>query len=183
MVSGLNTLPFLLSRKNSSSYLSFNKLINLWHRQHYASNEYVIAKVAEAIDHLDKSIVDSLATKYLEDIKAGHATEKWAFPHHYKESKLFLNTYTRILAAEQAGRPEEQRILVTALCPGLVSSDMTKRTLADIKPAILKHIIDEYGSMMTTTEAATAPVRLALLPQDGYPHGQFFIKHNLSSTF
>jgi NAD(P)-dependent dehydrogenase (short-subunit alcohol dehydrogenase family) len=108
---------------------------------YFASNEYVKEKVSEAVDHLDESVVESLAVKYLEDMKAGRAAEKWTFPHHYKESKLCLNTYTRILAGELEERGEDQRILVNALCPGLFSSDMSMGALAKIDPEIVKQII------------------------------------------
>ena len=152
--------------------------------QHFASNGFVKEKVSEAVDHLDESVVESLAVKYLEDIKAGRATEeKWTFPHHYKESKLCLNTYTRILAGELEERGDDQRILVNALCPGLFSSDMSMGALAKIDPEIVKQIIAQYGPMFTSAEAATAPVWLALLPKEDPPHGHFFIKRKQLSTF
>lgn len=150
--------------------------------QYFASNEYVKEKVAQAVDHRDISIVDALATKYLDDVEGGRGEENWTFPHHYKESKLFLNTYTRILAEELLAKRENEKVLVNAMCPGLFTSDMSKRMTAAYDPAVVKQIIAKFG-LMTATEAAAAPVWLALLPKENYPYGQFFIKHKLNSTF
>lgn len=75
--------------------------------ENFAGNDYAKGKVQEVVDHLDKGIVDALALKYLEDVQYGRSVdENWGTNQpHYKESKLFLNTYTRILAwPSQRGR-------------------------------------------------------------------------------
>lgn len=47
---------------------------------------------------------------------------------------------------------------------------------AGLDPEFVKQLIAKYGRM-TATEAAAAPVRLAPLPKEDYPHGQYVIKH------
>ena len=145
--------------------------------QNFAGNEYAKGKVQEAVDRLDTSIVDSLAAKYLEDVKNGRSIEEnWGtHRHHYKESKLFLNTYARILAGEQLTRPEGERILVSVMCPGMVLTDMAKVALAKLEPAVSQH-----GLYSEPTEAAIAPAWMALLPKDDFPHGKSFVKQQES---
>jgi NAD(P)-dependent dehydrogenase (short-subunit alcohol dehydrogenase family) len=150
----------------------------LVHAQNFAGNDYAKGKVQEAVDHLDKGIVDALAFKYLEDVQYGRSVEEnWGTNRpHYKESKLFLNTYTRILAGEQLARPEGERILVNGFCPGAVLTDLAKEAIAKLEPAVAEQMAGQLGGFDTPTEGAVPPVWIALLPKEEFPHGKFFVR-------
>lgn len=93
--------------------------------ENFDHNEYLKAKIHEAVGQKDESIVVALAVKYLEDVKAGRAKEEnWGKNlHQYRESKLFMNAYTRVLAAKTSSKLEHQKIFVNAVCPGAMKTD------------------------------------------------------------
>ncbi|CAM6084673.1 unnamed protein product [Calypogeia fissa] len=114
-------------------------------------------------EHLSKKAIDSLAAKFLEDVRAGtFKTANWEWSTQnvqYSESKAFLNAYTRVLAQMLAkDGPEEQNVFVNAASPGWTQSDMTRH----------------HEDAQPVEKGADTPVWLALLPREGYPNGKFF---------
>jgi NAD(P)-dependent dehydrogenase (short-subunit alcohol dehydrogenase family) len=68
----------------------------------------------------DRGALIALVNEFIRDVAAGdHAERGWP-SSAYRVSKAALNAYTRILAEELAPR----RILVNAVCPGWVRTDM-----------------------------------------------------------
>lgn len=145
--------------------------------QNFDQNEYLKAKIHEALEHKDEKIVDAVANKYLEDVKAGREKEEnWAKNlFQYRESKLFMNVYTRVLAAQLASRPEGHRIYVNAICPGAMKTDL----LSSFREKVGAAKAEELSATVkwrSVEEAATAVVSEALLPLTECPHGKFLVK-------
>ena len=68
-----------------------------------------------------------LCDSFVRDVAAGtHAENGWP-SSAYRVSKIALNAFTRLLARELASDP--RRILVNAVCPGWVRTDMGSRAL------------------------------------------------------
>jgi NAD(P)-dependent dehydrogenase (short-subunit alcohol dehydrogenase family) len=122
------------------------------------------------VPNLTEEMIDSLAVRYLEDLKAGSGP--WTvggFPS-YRESKVFLNAYTRMLARDimdsQLQQPavESSRVFVNAVCPGLTYTDLAR------------DYIDEKGMDLSTVntpeQGADTAVWLALLPRESCPMGK-----------
>lgn len=108
------------------------------------------------IDHLTEEDVDSLARKYLEDVKAGsHWTDKF-FPQ-YNESKVLLHAYSRVLAKQLSTRAEGNKIYVNVCTPGFTSTD----------------IVGRHPGARTVEEGADTPIWILLYPSGG-PTGGFF---------
>lgn len=131
-------------------FKTYNNILSLVHAQNFAGNDYAKGKVQEAGDHLDKGVVDALAFKYLEDVQYGRSVEEnWGTNRpHYKESKLFLNTYTDILAGEQLAMPEGGRILVNGFCPRAVLTDMAKEAIAKLEPTMAEQMAAQFGGLI-----------------------------------
>lgn len=121
--------------------------------------------------------VDSIANKYLEDVKADRWEEEgWIqngagkFPM-YTESKIFLNAYAIVLAKSLSeSQPENHQILVASYTPGLTETDLLVGALKDgfQPPAGLQP--------KTLAEGADSGVWLALLPRGelAQKNGKFF---------
>ena len=133
------------------------------------------AKLAD-VPNLTEEMIDSLATRYLKDLKAGgHGSEGWSWTvagsQSYKESKIFLNAYTRVLARDimdsQVQQPDLEcsRVFVNVTCPGLTYTDLAR-------DYIQKQGID-LSTVNTPEQGADTIVWLALLPREGYPMGRF----------
>lgn len=85
-------------------------------------------------DSYTVEFADSMAAKYLEDVKAGKQNEKdWAWiPEHPAHempvssvSKVFVTAYSIALAKSLSKtQPEDHQIFVVACCPGCVETDM-----------------------------------------------------------
>ncbi len=69
---------------------------------------------------LDRRALDALANEFIDDVKAGRHAERGWPTSAYRVSKAALNAYVRLLAPELAPR----EILVNAVCPGWVRTDM-----------------------------------------------------------
>ena len=130
-------------------------------------------------------MIDSLVTRYLKDLKVGgHGSEGWPWTlddcQSYKESKIFLNAYTRMLARDimdiQLQQPylETSRVFVNAACPGLTHTDMARDYFQG-------KIID-LAIVNTPEQGADTIVWLALLPREGYPMGRF-LKNRKEMSF
>jgi carbonyl reductase 1 len=124
----------------------------------YLKNETLAKKLGD-VDNLTEEFIDSSATKYLEDVKAGRAQDEgWSAKNpQYTESKIFLHAYTRVLAKQLASG--NQKVSVNVIHPGFIDTDMTK-SMGPGKSGV------EVG--------ADTPVWLALLPEKDYPNGLFF---------
>lgn len=131
------------------------------------------AKIEEAIKSKDETIVDAIANKYLEDVKVGRVKEWGKSMFQYRESKLFMSIYTRVLAAQLLSRPEGEKIYVNAICPGAM------------KTGILTSFVNKVGA--GKAEELTASVRwtpvedagvactsLSLLPVEKCSLGKFY---------
>lgn len=127
--------------------------------------------------------VDSLAAEYLEDERSGRLKEKYATDHiyQYRHINLFTNTFTGILAGELSKRPDSQKIFVNAMCPGGVDTDMA-RDLFEKLGEVGRQWLQRAGiTFASVEEGGKGPVWLALLPEDKYPHGKFFVEREESS--
>jgi len=121
--------------------------------------------------------VDALATKYLEDVKAGRATEeKWGKNlFQYRESKLLMNIYTRVLAAQLSNRPEGHKIYVNAICPGAMKTGLLNAFVNKVGAAKA----EELSATVRWTpveQAGIACGSLSLLPVVKCSQGKFFVK-------
>ena len=129
------------------------------------------------VPNLTEEMIDSLAMRYLKDLKAGngHGSEGWPWTvgdiSSYRESKIFLNAYTRVLARDimdsQLQQPalESSRVFVNAACPGLTYTDMA-RDYVDGKGM-------DVSKVNTPEQGADTIVWLALLPRESCPMGRF----------
>ncbi|CAM6117940.1 unnamed protein product [Calypogeia fissa] len=117
-------------------------------------------------------LVDSLAEKYLEDVRTGKWDEEgWVeegeatYPM-YSESKMFLNAYNIALAKSLLkSQPEDHQILVAAFTPGVTQTDL--------------YIRAARGGFMykqPASQGADTGVWLALLPKEELAQktGKFF---------
>ena len=127
------------------------------------------------VPSLTEEMIDSLATRYLKDLKEGvHGSEGWPWTldgfKSYRESKIFLNAYTIMLARDitnyQLQQPslETSRVFVNAACPGLTYTDLAREY-------IYERGID-LSTVNTPEQGADTAVWLALLPKEGYPMGR-----------
>lgn len=134
-------------------------------------NNYVKSKLRVDAQQLNEDIIDSVATKYLEDVKTGRANEEGWAPngYQYSESKLFLNAYVRVLAGSLLNQPKDCPIFVNSICPGPMDTDMAAGYLK-------KMGLDrtQVQGLASAEEVSKAVISLALLPRDGYPTGKFF---------
>ncbi|CAM6019066.1 unnamed protein product [Sphagnum balticum] len=134
-------------------------------------NNYVKSKLRVDAQQLNEDIIDSVATKYLEDVKTGRANEEGWAPnwYQYSESKLFMNAYVRVLAGSLPNQPKDCPIFVNSICPGPMDTDMVggyfKKMGGDRT---------QVQGLASAEEASKAVISLALLPRDGYPTGKFF---------
>jgi NAD(P)-dependent dehydrogenase (short-subunit alcohol dehydrogenase family) len=96
----------------------------------------------------------SLMEKFVADVTAGTYREHGWPGSAYRVSKVGLNALTRVLARELEGDP--RRILVNAVCPGWVRTDM-----------------GGASASRSPEKGAETPVWLALLPE-GAKTGGFF---------
>ncbi|KAL8201139.1 hypothetical protein R6Q57_012478 [Mikania cordata] len=110
------------------------------------------------IENLTEDRIDEIIQRFLRDFKAGRLRENgWPLTASaYKLSKAALNAYTRLMARKF------QNILVNAVHPGYVITDMTSNT-----------------GLLTAEEGAKGPVKAALLP-DGGPSGAYFDKTEIT---
>ncbi|KAF8026605.1 hypothetical protein BT93_F3175 [Corymbia citriodora subsp. variegata] len=101
---------------------------------------------------LTEEKMDEALKEFLEDFKQGSLkTKGWpAQLSAYAVSKVALNAYTRIIAANYP------TFRINCVCPGFVKTD-----------------INCYTGFLTPEEGAEGPVSLALLPNGG-PSGRFF---------
>ena len=116
-------------------------------------------------------------TRYLKDLKeGGHGSEgwPWTLEGSYRESKIFLNAYTRMLARDitnyQSQQPslETSRVFINAASPGLTYTDLAREY-------IYERGID-LSTVNTPEQGADTIVWLALLPKEGYPMGRILIR-------
>jgi NAD(P)-dependent dehydrogenase (short-subunit alcohol dehydrogenase family) len=136
-------------------------------------NNQSLAKKLDEIDNLSEEFVDSCATKFLEDVKAGRREEEeWcsASPN-YNESKMFMHAYTRALA--KTLESTNSKVHVNVVHPGYIDTPGTSPLPNEGKQPI------EVGS--------DTAVWLALLPPgEEYPNGKIYFKrkpHNFVTSF
>lgn len=126
------------------------------------------------VEHLTEELVDSLAARYLEDLKRGKLnSEGWPWAaslHSYRESKAFLNAYSRVLAKRFE---KEQRaghcVSVNCACPGFTNTDLRRGRMKWIQDQGV-----DVSKGKPPDQGADTIVWLALLPKEGYPNGTFF---------
>jgi carbonyl reductase 1 len=107
---------------------------------------------AFAAPTLTRAELDALVARFASAVAAGtHAVQRWP-SSAYSVSKVALNAFARILAREVA----DAGILVNAVCPGWVRTDM-----------------GGPGASRSVAEGASGIVWAATLPPDG-PRGGFF---------
>lgn len=137
------------------------------------------AKLRETLadeEHLSEEVVDSLATTYLEDLKQPGKLngEEWPWAtslHSYRESKAFMNAYSRVLAKslEEERSGTELSIFVNCACPGLTNTDLRRGRMKWIQGQGV-----DVSKGKSPDEGADTIVWLALLPKEGYPHSKIF---------
>ena len=103
---------------------------------------------------LTRAELSELCESFVRDVAAGTHTQNGWPSSAYRVSKIALNAFTRLLARELA--PDPRRILVNAVCPGWVRTDM-----------------GGLSAPRSPAKGAETPVWLALLPEGG-PTGGFF---------
>lgn len=123
-------------------------------------------------------MVDALATKYLSDVESHQAKEQnWGKNlFQYRESKLFMNIYTRVLAAQlSSNKGHEKKIYVNAICPGAMKTGLLQSFVSKVGAAKAEEL---SASVRWTPveDAGVACASLALLPPEKYPQGKFFAK-------
>ena len=134
------------------------------------------------VQNLTEEMIDSLAKKYLEDLKVGQIHSEGWFKDStilmclatYQISKVFLNAYTRMLARDfesqiKSPMTEQQQhlvVFVNAATPSLTLTDMT-RTYVDARGI-------DPTTINTPEQGADTIVWLTLLPRDEHPTGKFF---------
>ncbi len=101
---------------------------------------------------LDRGELATLMQSFVNDVRAGRHTERGWPSSAYKVSKAGLNALARVFARELSGRG----ILVNAVCPGWVRTDMGGRS-----------------ATRGVEDGASGIVWAATLPPDG-PSGGFF---------
>ncbi|KAD3641589.1 hypothetical protein E3N88_30813 [Mikania micrantha] len=118
---------------------------------HWFHNEELKQELFD-IENLTENRIDEIIQWFLRDFKAGKLRENgWPLTASaYKLSKATLNAYTRLMARNF------QDILVNAVHPGYVKTDMTSNT-----------------GFYNVEEGAKGPVMAALL-LDGGPSGAYF---------
>ncbi|CAM6100495.1 unnamed protein product [Calypogeia fissa] len=130
-----------------------------------------------------QELIDSLVTKFLEDVKADRSGEEWmegevAVSGLYGVSKIFLSAYSILLARTLSElQPEDHQILVTTFTPGLTDTDMMKRGIEEGSQAIKDRYKVAGGfKPKTAAEGADTGVWLALLPKEELmeKNGKFF---------
>ncbi|CAM6099836.1 unnamed protein product [Calypogeia fissa] len=119
-------------------------------------------------DNYSKKLADSLATKYIEDVKKGKFVEEGWLPEEkgklpmYCESKMIENVYSIALAKSLAKvQPEQHQIYVTSFCPGTTQTTMYARGAEDggfEAPSGFQ--------LKTPADGADTGVWLALLPKE-----------------
>jgi carbonyl reductase 1 len=124
-----------------------------------------------------KDLMDSLAAKYIEDVKTGRFDEEGWIPDSilaapmYSESKMFLSGYAVALANSLSkSQPEDHQILVTTFCPGVTQTDMLQGVVKE------GYEIPEVLSLKTVADGADTGVWLSLLPKEDLAekNGKFF---------
>ena len=133
------------------------------------------------VQNLTEEMIDSLAKKYLEDLKAGQIHSEGWFKDStiltslatYRVSKVFLNAYTRMLARDfesqvKAPTTKQQHLVVfvNAATPGLTLTDLSR-------PSIDARGIDP-ANINTPEQGADTIVWLTLLPREEHPMGKLF---------
>ena len=108
--------------------------------------------------------MNALVHQYLDDVK--NNVEKGWPQSSYALSKLFLTTYTTLLANSNAYKDKKvtkialnelkQQILINATCPGYVNTELSKGL-----------------GTLTVEQGAETPIYAALLPPDSQLHGVF----------
>lgn len=153
---------------------TFSLLTTNW-CQNFEHNEYVKAKIEEAIESKDETTVDAIANKYLEDVKEGRLKEWGKSMLQYRESKLFVNIYTRVLAAQLLSRPEGEKIYVNAICPGAMKTAMLSSFVNKVGASKAEELT-AYVRWTTVEDAGIACSSLSLLPVEKCSMGHFYAK-------
>jgi NAD(P)-dependent dehydrogenase (short-subunit alcohol dehydrogenase family) len=122
-------------------------------------------------------LIDSLAAKYLDDVKAGRWEEEgWVVGtgQMYSESKIFMNAYAVALAKSlSTSQSEDHKIFVMSFCPGFVDTEMLARALP---PNLDPRTLPAGLPLKSAREGGDAGVWLALLPKEelASKNGKFF---------
>ncbi|KAH7299408.1 hypothetical protein KP509_24G009800 [Ceratopteris richardii] len=111
------------------------------------------------LENVSEAFIDKLLDMYLNDVKQQTWQDKcWPLKYpSYKVSKIALHTYTRLLARQLEKRGDGNKVFVNCVHPGFVNTDMTGK-VGDI----------------SAKEGAENIVRVALLPSQDSPSGQFY---------
>ncbi|KAJ4845235.1 hypothetical protein Tsubulata_003839 [Turnera subulata] len=111
-------------------------------------------------DKLTEERIDEVLSVFLNDFKEDSLESRgWPrFLSAYILSKAAMNAYTRVLAKKYPN------FCINCICPGFVKTDMNNNT-----------------GKLSIEEAATNPVRLAMLPNGSGPSGLFFVMDEVSS--
>jgi len=101
---------------------------------------------------LDRAALDALMNEFVQEVRSGHHRERGWPSNAYSVSKVGLNALVRVLAPSF----KERGVLVNAVCPGWVRTDM-----------------GGSGASRPVEHGAASVVWAATLPPDG-PTGGFF---------
>lgn len=115
-------------------------------------------------DTFSPELAHSLATGYLQAVKAGRLEEEgWIVEENdgpmYSESKMFQNVYAISLGKSLSkSQPDGHKILVAGYCPGITQTDMFRSSGVEHLPPgyFLKSVVD----------GADTGLWLALLPEE-----------------
>ncbi|XP_043695978.1 salutaridine reductase-like [Telopea speciosissima] len=146
----------LLQLSNSATIVNVSSILG---QLKFITNEMVKAEL-DNIDYLTEERLDELVQLFLKDFKEDMLKANgWPLTASaYKVSKSAINAYTRILA-----RKFPLNLHINCVHPGKVKTDITCNT-----------------GILTAEEGAKAPVKLALLAEDG-PFGLFYDRMEVST--
>lgn len=164
---------------NSRILLSWRSVANLTFLASQRLRSEKLKQTFRDEENYTTELVDSVAEKYLDDVRTGKWDEEgWVenggietkFPM-YSESKMFLNAYTMVLAKSLSkSQPEDHQILVAAYSPGFTQTDLMLQASKfgfELPPGL---------QPKSPTQGADTGVWLALLPKEDLAekNGKFF---------
>lgn len=161
-------LPLLRAARGGARIVNVTSRLGLYDR---LVSEALKAKFRDE-DSITTELIDSMAEKYLEDVRLGRSDEEgWVERKPvkapmYSESKMFMNAYAITLAKSLSS----SETVVATFCPGITETDMLARGLK------LGFQVPVGYDLKTAADGADTGVWLALLPKEELApkNGKFF---------